>query len=173
MRDWRSCAELPGPAGKAGQKIEADLAAGNVDQAFRDAAKTVGAVLLVLGLIAAVTLHLIGQHKGRSASWPTNWPRKTPVTPTLQTIAQKLDSVEDKIAAKLPGDAGHRAARGRAAPLPCSRWSPRRRRRPRQRSSEHISPIGPMSPMGLMGPRMGTYNTAPRKHFPPCKFATA
>ncbi len=95
-------AELPGPLGKPAQKIEADLAAGNVDQAFRDAAKTVGAVLLVLGLIAAVTLHLIGQHKGAIRVLADQLAAQNPSNTALQTIAQKLDSVEDKIAAKLP-----------------------------------------------------------------------
>ena len=95
-------AELPGPLGKPAQKIEADLAAGNVDQAFRDAAKTVGAVLFVLGLIAAVTLHLIGQHKGAIRVLADQLAAQNPSNTTLQTIAQKIDSVEDQIAAKLP-----------------------------------------------------------------------
>ena len=95
-------AELPGPLGKPAQKIEADLAAGNVDQALRDAAKTVGAVLLVLGLVAAVTLHLIGQHKGAIRVLADKLAAQNPSNTTLQTIAQKLDSVEDNIASKLP-----------------------------------------------------------------------
>jgi hypothetical protein len=95
-------AELPGPLGKPAQKIEADLAAGNVDQAFRDAAKTAGAVLLVLGVIAAVTLHLIGQHKGALRVLADQLAAQNPSNTTLQTIAQKIDSVEDQIASKLP-----------------------------------------------------------------------
>ena len=95
-------AELPGPLGKPAQKIEADLAAGNVDQAFRDAAKTAGAVLLVLGLIAAVTLHLIGQHKGAIRVLADQLAAQNPSNTTLQAIAQKIDSVEDQIASKLP-----------------------------------------------------------------------
>jgi hypothetical protein len=95
-------AELPGPLGKPAQKIEADLAAGNVDQAMRDAAKTVGAVLLVLGLITAITLHLIGQHKGAIRVLADQLAAQNPNNTTLQTIAQKIDSVEDKIASKLP-----------------------------------------------------------------------
>ena len=95
-------AELPGPLEKPAQKIEADLAAGNVDQALRDAAKTVGAVLLVLGLATAITLHLIGQHKGAIRVLADKLAAQNPNNTTLQTIAQKIDSVEDKIAAKLP-----------------------------------------------------------------------
>ncbi len=95
-------AELPGPLGKPAQKIEADLKAGNVDQALRDAAKAVGVVLLVLGLITAVVLHLIGQHKGAIRVLADNLAAQNPSNTTLASIAQKLDSVEDKVASKLP-----------------------------------------------------------------------
>ena len=95
-------AELAGPLGKPAQKIEADLAAGNVDQGMRDAAKAVGAVLAVLGLVAAITLHLIGQHKGAIRVLADQLAAQNPNNATLAAIAQKIDSVEDSIAAKLP-----------------------------------------------------------------------
>ena len=110
-------AELPGPLGKPAQKIDADLAAGNVDQGLRDAAKAVGAVLAVLGLVAAITLHLIGQHKGAIRVLADQLAAQNPTNTALTAIAQKIDSVEDAIAAKLPA--------GLASPLPIPGLAPR------------------------------------------------
>ncbi len=109
-------AELPGPLGKPAQKIEADLAAGNVDQGLRDAAKAVGAVLAVLGLVAAITLHLIGQHKGAIRVLADQLAAQNPNNTALTAIAQKIDSVEDAIAAKLPA--------GLTMPLPIPGLTP-------------------------------------------------
>ncbi len=101
-RQAERLARLPGPIGPQAQKVEADLAAGNTDQALRDGMKIVGGVLAVLGVIAAITLHLIGQHKGALRVLADNLAAQNPNNATLTSLAQKLDSVEDKIAAKLP-----------------------------------------------------------------------
>ena len=90
------------PAGKAGTEDRGRPCRRKRGPGARDAAKTVGAVLLVLGLATAITLHLIGQHKGALRVLADKLAAQNPNNATLQTIAQKIDSVEDKIASKLP-----------------------------------------------------------------------